>query len=73
MIEADGSVRPCFFHAAMGNVQDDALEDIINGDSAKRFRSQLDVATNPTCQRCCALLYRPQSSSENVSKETVDG
>jgi Fe-coproporphyrin III synthase len=63
VIEVDGSVRPCFFHNAVGNVQDDTLEDIINGSRARQFRSQLNVAANPTCQRCVCSLYRPQSSS----------
>ena len=65
VIEADGSVRPCFFHSAMGNVQDGTLEDIVNGDRARQFRSQLNVATNPTCQRCVCSLYRPRSAANN--------
>jgi Fe-coproporphyrin III synthase len=58
VIEADGRVRPCFFHSAIGNLQDGTLEDAINGESGRNFRAQLDVAKNPVCQRCVCSLYR---------------
>jgi MoaA/NifB/PqqE/SkfB family radical SAM enzyme len=59
VIEADGAVRPCFFHAAIGNLQRALLEDVVNGELARNFRSQLDVANNPTCKNCvCSLNYR---------------
>jgi Fe-coproporphyrin III synthase len=61
VIEADGTVRPCFFHSAMGNMQHEALDDILNGPKARQFRAALDIATNPICQRCVCSLYRPQS------------
>lgn len=59
VIESDGAVRPCFFHAPIGNIHDTAFEKIINGDTALRFRSELDVESNPICQRCvCSLYFR---------------
>jgi Fe-coproporphyrin III synthase len=59
VIEADGSVRPCFFHAPVGNLQRAALEDVVNGAPARNFRAQLDIATNPICKNCvCSLNYR---------------
>jgi Fe-coproporphyrin III synthase len=59
VIEADGTVRPCFFHRPIGNVQGKTLEDVINGEDALAFRSGLDIANNPVCKRCvCSLNYR---------------
>jgi MoaA/NifB/PqqE/SkfB family radical SAM enzyme len=59
VIEADGSVRPCFFHPPMGNLTGTTLEAVINGPEASSFRSTLDVASNPICRNCvCSLNYR---------------
>jgi radical SAM protein with 4Fe4S-binding SPASM domain len=53
VVEADGSVRPCFFHAPFGKMGAGAgLFEILNGPEAHAFREHLDVATNPTCKRC---------------------
>jgi MoaA/NifB/PqqE/SkfB family radical SAM enzyme len=60
VIEADGTVRPCFFHRSIGNVHKMGLEDVINGEDALAFRSALHIPSNPTCNRCvCSLNYRP--------------
>lgn len=60
VIEADGSVRPCFFHPAVGNVREaGSLEAVLNGPKALAFRQGLDVASNPVCRRCvCSLNLR---------------
>ena len=59
VMEIDGSIRPCFFHRVVGNVQRDTLETAINSPDALRFRQTLDVAQDPTCQRCvCSLNYQ---------------
>ena len=59
MVEVDGSVRPCFFHAPIGNLQRLSLAEAINTETALSFRSRLNIETNPTCQRCvCSLNYR---------------
>lgn len=59
VVEVDGSVRPCFFHQPVGNLQRASLKDVVNGERARNFRMQLDIATNPTCQNCvCSLNYR---------------
>ncbi len=59
VIEVDGSVRPCFFHPPVGNVDRQTLEEAVNGEAALSFRSRLKVASNPTCQRCvCSLNYQ---------------
>ncbi len=60
VIETDGTVRPCFFHRPIGNLHHTTLEDAINGQDALAFRSSLDIASNPVCNRCvCSLNYRP--------------
>ncbi len=59
VIEADGTVRPCFFHAAIGNLNQQSFEDVINGKAAREFRAGLDISNNPICNRCvCSLHYR---------------
>jgi Fe-coproporphyrin III synthase len=59
VIETDGTVRPCFFHAAIGNLREGSLESIVNGEAGRAFRDNLDIANNAICQRCvCSLHYR---------------
>jgi len=57
VIEADGSVRPCFFHEVVGNIRDSSLANILNSDGAINFRKTLDMNTNPTCVKCVCSLY----------------
>jgi len=61
VVEADGTVRPCFFHPSVGRLGEAGdLEQIINGPEAAAFRAGLDVAANPTCRQCvCSLNWRP--------------
>ena len=62
VIEADGSVRPCFFHDAIGNIKDASLANILNSDKAISFRKSLskDMGTNATCVKCvCSLNLSP--------------
>jgi len=62
VIEADGTVRPCFFHRPIGNVRNQTLREAVNGEEAARFRSGLDVGGNPVCRRCvCSLYLAPES------------
>jgi MoaA/NifB/PqqE/SkfB family radical SAM enzyme len=56
VIEADGTVRPCFFHKAIGNIREQSLEQIINGEQAIRFRKDLDIDSNATCVKCVCYL-----------------
>lgn len=61
VIEADGNVRPCFFHEAYGNIKTTNLEKIVNGEAAINFRKQLNMDTNETCVKCvCYLNLKPQ-------------
>lgn len=55
VIDADGTVRPCFFHAPLGNIREEPLARLIE-DRLPAFLRQLDVATDPTCQRCVCSL-----------------
>jgi MoaA/NifB/PqqE/SkfB family radical SAM enzyme len=57
VIETDGALRPCFFHEPIGNVREQGLRRALNSPEAIAFRNGLDVATNPTCQRCTCSLY----------------
>ncbi len=60
VIEADGTVRPCFFHEPYGNIKAASLDKIINSESAIDFRKNLDIAKNETCVKCvCYLNLRP--------------
>lgn len=57
VVEANGDVRPCFFHAPYGNIRDESLEALVNGPEAVAFRKNLDVAKDKTCQRCVCSLH----------------
>jgi Fe-coproporphyrin III synthase len=58
VLEADGTVRPCFFHKPVGRVgAGTTLRDVVNGPDAIAFRNTLDVASNPVCQRCVCSLH----------------
>lgn len=50
MVEADGRVRPCFFHEAVG----DARQGLRVLRAGERYRAALQAirAPNPTCERC---------------------
>lgn len=59
VIEADGNVRPCFFHDVIGNIRDEPLTAILNSDKAVDFRKTLDMSTNATCVKCVCSLNLP--------------
>ncbi len=56
VIEADGTVRPCFFHAPLGNIRRQSLDMILNSEESIRFRKELDMANNSTCIKCVCYL-----------------
>lgn len=63
VIEADGTVRPCFFHAPLGNIRERSLAAIINAEEAIAFRRTLDVKQNPVCRKCvCTLSLGPMQA-----------
>ncbi|MEO3406185.1 radical SAM protein [Mucilaginibacter sp. CAU 1740] len=60
VIEADGEVRPCFFHEGIGNIRDNKLDEILNSEKAINFRKTLDMGNDPTCIKCvCSLNLSP--------------
>jgi Fe-coproporphyrin III synthase len=62
VVEADGTVRPCFFHAPMGSVKEKSLQEIINSPESIRFRKELDIKNNNTCIKCvCYLNLSPRT------------
>lgn len=61
VIEAGGDVRPCFFHDPIGSIREKTFAETINSPEARRFRSELNIAANPTCQRCVCSLYLPRA------------
>lgn len=58
VVEADGEVRPCFFHKSYGNLLKRSLPDILNSPEAIAFRKNLKVNRDPICERCVCSLYR---------------
>ncbi len=63
VIEADGTVRPCFFHRPIGNTRRQGLREVINSPEAVTFRAGLDIASNPVCRRCVCSLHWPTGTS----------
>lgn len=60
VVEADGNVRPCFFHEVIGNIRDTSLAAVINSPAAINFRKSLNTGTHPTCVKCvCTLNLSP--------------
>lgn len=57
VVEASGAVRPCFFHAPIGNVRERSLDRILRRD-LPAFRRELDVGTNPVCRHCVCSIRR---------------
>jgi MoaA/NifB/PqqE/SkfB family radical SAM enzyme len=68
VVEADGSVRPCFFHPAIANLQDGALAEVLNSSNAVAFRDHLEIDGDPICRRCvCSLHYQSSSRNDDLS------
>ncbi len=59
VIEADGTVRPCFFHPALGNIHEKTLDKILNSENAIDFRKNLDIDKNSICVKCVCYLNLP--------------
>ncbi|MGH9321079.1 MAG: radical SAM protein, partial [Vicinamibacteria bacterium] len=61
VVEANGAVRPCFFHEPVGNVRERPLAELLRRELPD-FRRALDVATNSLCERCvCSIRMRRAS------------
>ncbi len=70
VVEADGTVRPCFFHPPIGNARMQRLSEIINGRRAIEFRAALRVEENPVCRKCVCSLYRPDRPALDAAGTT---
>lgn len=57
VVEADGTVKPCFFHQPYGNLEEGNLAALLNSTAAIGFRRGLDVDADPVCRRCVCSLY----------------
>jgi MoaA/NifB/PqqE/SkfB family radical SAM enzyme len=55
VVEANGSVRPCFFHGSIGNLREAPLSAIV-AQNLRAFRESFDVSANPICVRCVCSL-----------------
>jgi MoaA/NifB/PqqE/SkfB family radical SAM enzyme len=60
VIEADGTVRPCFFQPPLGTLRDgQTFTEILNGPAAVAWRQGLDMERDAICRRCvCSLSLR---------------
>ncbi|HEX4376925.1 MAG TPA: radical SAM protein [Steroidobacteraceae bacterium] len=57
VIEADGTVKPCFFQPALGKLTAaDSLLSILNSPEARRWRAGLQIDRDRICQRCVCTL-----------------
>jgi MoaA/NifB/PqqE/SkfB family radical SAM enzyme len=66
VVEADGNVRPCFFHPPIGSLKHHTLLQILNGPAAVVFRQSLRVSSNPICRRCvCSLNWKNAAAAED--------
>jgi MoaA/NifB/PqqE/SkfB family radical SAM enzyme len=66
VVEADGNVKPCFFHASIGNIRNNTLVEILNGETGTDFRKNLDMDKDETCKRCvCYLNLAPGVNPAN--------
>jgi MoaA/NifB/PqqE/SkfB family radical SAM enzyme len=68
VLEANGDVRPCFFHAPVGNTSGGTLAQILNGPRAIAFREDLTIAENAVCRRCVCSIYIPRSNIPETSR-----
>ncbi len=57
VVEADGTVRPCFFHHPIGNIHQQELYQVLNSPEATLFRKTLDMDVNETCKKCVCYLH----------------
>ena len=60
VVEADGTVRPCFFQPPLGNLRRaGSLEALLNSPEAIAWRQGLDTRRDEVCRRCvCSLSLR---------------
>ena len=74
VIEADGTVRPCFFQPPLGNIyQSGSLDTILNSPEALAWRQGLDTHRDAICRRCvCTLSLREEPRTEDRGSRMED-
>jgi len=71
VVESDGTVRPCFFHRAIGNIHDRPLAEVLNSNEALNFRRQLDISNDSICRNCvCSLFVNNTHEAQKTSRIT---
>jgi len=55
VIEADGAVRPCFFHEPVGSLRETSLRRLVQ-QNLPAFRATLAIGENPVCERCVCSM-----------------
>jgi MoaA/NifB/PqqE/SkfB family radical SAM enzyme len=63
VIDSDGSVLPCFFHPAIGNLREKPLIRILNDSAGMELRKNLDIPDNRICQKCVCSLHLHQAAA----------
>jgi MoaA/NifB/PqqE/SkfB family radical SAM enzyme len=53
----DGTVTPCL-HVVVGNVMEQTIEEIWNGEKMARFRKIVSKRLFPACMRCCDRSFK---------------
>lgn len=62
VVEADGNLRPCFFHNTIGNIRSDSIDTLLNTPSSLSFRKFLDMEKDEVCKKCvCYLNLAPMA------------
>jgi MoaA/NifB/PqqE/SkfB family radical SAM enzyme len=66
VIESDGTVRPCFFQPALGNIRESgSLTAILNSPEAIAWRRGLDTRRDEICRKCvCSLSLRASTAAD---------
>jgi MoaA/NifB/PqqE/SkfB family radical SAM enzyme len=73
VIDADGSLLPCFFHQPIGNIHSGSLINLLNSERAINFRRHLEISANPVCQRCVCSLHLASSCTDIDRLSVVSG
>ena len=55
VIEADGAVRPCFFHEPVGSLRETSLKRLVQ-ENLPAFRATLEIGANAVCERCVCSM-----------------
>ncbi len=66
VIEADLTVRPCYFLPAIGSIKEQSLSAVLNSERALMVRQGLSAEGHSVCRRCVCPLYIPSTASGQV-------